>query len=622
MKESSIKSRANKDGPFTLRNASVIHSTEGNELKTDDKVQLCRCGKSRNKPFCDKSHIEYGFKSKKLEDRQPDIVDRYIGKDITIRDNRGVCSHRGFCTDNLPQVFRQGKEPWIDPNAAPADEIIRVIRMCPSGALGYEKNGTVQTDWEESEEISMKRNGPYEVKGNTDFYDEKGSQPQTSDHYTLCRCGGSKNKPFCDGTHWYNNFNDEKQQRFSNHTEKTAEKHMDQIQHIASTGDSINEPMGTTIENPKWEAITISGAQLSKLPINEDEPVRIETVIGKRAENPLKLSMPVYITHMSYGALSREAKLALSRGSATARTAMCSGEGGVLEESMKQSHQYIFEYVQNEYSFTETILRQCDAVEIKIGQAVKPGIGGHFPARKITDEIAAIRKRSKDQDIITPARYPDIYDSKSLAKKIKELREMAGEKPIGVKIAAGNVEKDLAVILEAEPDFITIDGKGGATGSVNKFIKDSASVPTIMALARARQFLERGGVKDISLIITGGLRISTDFAKAIAMGADAVAIGTAALMAIGCEQYRICNTGLCPTGITTHDPLLRSRIDVMESANRLNNFLNVTKKELETITRMCGVRDIHQLDLDDLSTHHSSISVVTGIKMKPQQSSG
>ncbi len=205
-------------------------------------------------------------------------------------------------------------------------------------------------------------------------------------------------------------------------------------------------------------------------------------------------------------------------------------------------------------------------------QAVKPGIGGHFPSGKITDEIAAIRKRSKDQDIITPARYPDIYDSNSLRKKVKELREMSGNKPVGVKIAAGNIEKDLAVILEAEPDFITIDGRGGATGSVNKFIKDSASVPTIMALARARDYLEQRGVHDISLIITGGLRISTDFVKVIAMGADAVAIGTAALMAIGCEQYRMCNTGRCPTGITTHDPLLRSRINVMESANRLNHY--------------------------------------------------
>jgi len=129
-------------------------------------------------------------------------------------------------------------------------------------------------------------------------------------------------------------------------------------------------------------------------------------------------------------------------------------------------------------------------------QAVKPGIGGHFPSGKITDEIAAIRKRSKDQDIITPARYPDIYDSNSLRKKVKELREMSGNKPVGVKIAAGNIEKDLAVILEAEPDFITIDGRGGATGSVNKFIKDSASVPTIMALARVRDYLEqRGGTR-------------------------------------------------------------------------------------------------------------------------------
>lgn len=264
---------------------------------------------------------------------------------------------------------------------------------------------------------------------------------------------------------------------------------MAHIHHMADTGTSIIEPMGPAFPLPSWDDITIMGAQLKKLPINEDEHVRLTTVIGPQAEYPMELSMPVYVTHMSFGALSKEAKIALSKGSALARTAMCSGEGGILEESRKEAYKYNFEYVQNEYSVTPENLKKCDAVEIKIGQAVKPGIGGHFPAAKITEEIGAIRNKPRDRDIVTPARYPDIVDVESLKKKVDWLREISGGRPVGVKIAAGNVEADLEVTVYARPDFITIDGKGGATGSVMKFIKDAASVPTCLPLPGHDGFL-------------------------------------------------------------------------------------------------------------------------------------
>ena len=610
MDQDAKKIRAVKNGPYIVEECTELRGSQGECVPVDPHVHLCRCGKSGDKPLCDNTHEKHGFRSTKLEGRQPDRTDRYEGKEIVVFDNRGVCSHRGHCTDNLPSVFIQGKEPWIDPDGADPKEIARVIRMCPSGALSYEWRGEKYCEWGGDPEIRFVRNAPFEVSGGITFYDEDGSVPETPDHYALCRCGGSKNKPFCDGTHWYNGFSDEKDYC---RQPPPSKRHMNAIHHMAATGKALNEPMGTELPLPNWDDITVHGAQLNRFPINEDEEITLETVIGPKAAKPLVISLPVYITHMSYGALSAEAKISLAKGARAAGTAVCSGEGGILEAEFTESGAYIFEYVQNEYSVSDENLRRCDAVEIKIGQAVKPGIGGHFPAEKITNEIAAVRDRPKDRDIITPARYRDIHRPKDLEDKVLWLRKKTGGKPVGIKIAAGNVEKDLAVALSAGPDFITIDGKGGATGSVPKFIKDSASVPTIYALCRAKRYLDSVGAQDVSLVITGGLRISSDFVKALALGADAVAVGTAALMAIGCRQYRICNTGRCPTGITSQDPLLRSRIDIKTAAARLENFLAVTKKELETFTRMTGHTRISDLSREDVSAVSHDIARAAGI---------
>jgi len=176
------------------------------------------------------------------------------------------------------------------------------------------------------------------------------------------------------------------------------------------------------------------------------------------------------------------------------------------------------------------------------------------------------------------------------------------------------VEADLAVALYAEPDFITIDGRAGGTASAPKFVKESASVPTVFALCRARRFLDENAAKNVSLLITGGFRVSSDFAKALALGADGVAIGTAALMAIGCQQYRICNTGKCPVGITTQDPELRARLDVEKSAGRLANFLRVSTEELKDFARLTGNDDVHKLSVDDLCTANSEISDHTPVE--------
>ena len=388
---------------------------------------------------------------------------------------------------------------------------------------------------------------------------------------------------------------------------------MADIHAMAETGQSIIEPMRTRKPVVSWDDILIKGAQLARIPLNDHDPVSARTIIGPNSKHPLVIESPVYVSHMSFGALSREAKIALAKGSAAAKTAVCSGEGGILPDSINNAYKYIFEYVPNRYSVTDENLLKVDAIEIKIGQSSKPGMGGHLPGRKVTKEIAAIRGFEPGHDIISPAHFDDILTADDLRKKVSWLRDKSGGKPIGVKIAAGDIEADLAVILKAEPDFITIDGRPGATGASPKYVKAATSIPTIFALYRARKFLDEQGASGISLVITGGLRVSPDFAKALAMGADAVAIASAALMACGCQQYRVCHTDKCPVGIATQDPELRARFDIEKAAARLGNFLRVCTEELCAFTRLTGNDDVHRLALSDLCTTNSEISGHTGI---------
>ena len=392
------------------------------------------------------------------------------------------------------------------------------------------------------------------------------------------------------------------------------ESYMADIHVMAETGESIIEPMRTRKPTLSWDDILIRGAQLAKIPLNQNQAVNTQTTIGPKAQHPLVIDTPIYITHMSFGALSKEAKIALAKGSAAVKTAMCSGEGGILIDSMESAYKYIFEYVPNRYSVTEENLKRVDAIEIKFGQSAKPGMGGHLPGKKVTKEIAEIRGFDEGVDIISPAHFEDIKNKKDLKKKVQWLRDASEGKPIGIKFAAGHIEADLEVALYAEPDFITIDGRAGATGASPKYVKASASVPTMFALYRAKKFLNDRGADQVSLVITGGLRVSSDFAKALALGADAVALGTSALIAIGCRQYRICGTGRCPTGITTQDPSLRSRLDIEKSAKGLRNYLYVSTSELKDFARLTGNDDVHKLSIDDLCTTNTEISNYTEIE--------
>ncbi|RPI39842.1 MAG: glutamate synthase [Methanoregulaceae archaeon] len=391
------------------------------------------------------------------------------------------------------------------------------------------------------------------------------------------------------------------------------EVYMADIHTMAATGESIMEPMRTKKPVISWDDILIKGAQIAKIPRNSTVPVNTRTVIGPRASRPLVIETPVFVTHMSYGALSAEVKIALAKGSAAAKTAIGGGEGGIFPEEKQSAYRYIFEYVPNRYSVSGENLRSSDAIEIKIGQSAEPGMGGRLPAEKVTAAIAAMRGYPEGEDILSPASFEDINNQDELKAKIRWLRDASGGRPVGVKIAAGAVEEDLEAILYAGPDFITLDGRPGATAAALKYIKAATSVPTIFALYRARKYLDGHGGKDISLVITGGLRVSSDFAKALALGADAIAIGTAALMACACQQYRMCHTGLCPVGVTTQAPELRKRLQSDISAQQLEHFLRVSTEELKDFARLTGNNDVHALGIRDLCTTSSEISGHTEI---------
>ena len=388
---------------------------------------------------------------------------------------------------------------------------------------------------------------------------------------------------------------------------------MDAIHQMAITGESIVAAMYTEMPMPSWDDILILGNQLNPQPLESDVDVNTRTIIGKNAKKPLIIESPIYITHMSFGALSRETKIALAKGSAAIKTAQCSGEGGILPEEMENAYRYIFEYVPNKYSATDDNLKNADAIEIKIGQSTKPGLGGQLQGEKVTDEISEIRGKPLGEDIHSPATIPEVNSKEDLKDLVDELRQRSCGRPIGLKFAAGRIEDDLKYVLYAEPDFITIDGRGGSTGASPKLVRDSTSVPTVYALARARKFLD-SHESDIDLTITGGLRVSSDFAKALAMGANAVAIGTGAMIAAACQQYKICDTGDCPVGVATQDDELRKRLKIDTAAKRVENYLRVSTEELKTFARITGHDDVHHMNVNDLCTVNSEISDYTAIR--------
>jgi glutamate synthase domain-containing protein 2 len=364
---------------------------------------------------------------------------------------------------------------------------------------------------------------------------------------------------------------------------------------------------------PKWEDIQFLPAQLHRRPLMDDEAVRTGVVIGPKAAKPLVLSMPLFVSDMSFGALSSEAKIALSKGAEMAGTGICSGEGGMLPEEQANNSRYFYELASAKFGFSFEKAAKAQAFHFKGGQGAKTGTGGHLPGKKVNEEIAKVRGLEPGQAAISPATFPDLKTPQDFREIADEVRSLSGGIPIGFKIAASHIEKDIEFALECGVDYIILDGRGGGTGAAPTILRDNINVPTIPALARARKYLDHVGASDVTLVITGGLRIAEDFAKALMLGADAVAVSNAAIQAIGCLGMRACHTNNCPVGIATQKDHLRARLEIEKSAKQLHNFFNATNDLIKVIARACGHDDVNKFRFEDLSTYNHDMHRLTGI---------
>ena len=364
---------------------------------------------------------------------------------------------------------------------------------------------------------------------------------------------------------------------------------------------------------PSWDDIQIITAQLATPPLLDDEPVGTEVVIGPGAQKPLRLEIPLLVSDMSFGALSASAKVALARGAELAGTGICSGEGGMLEEERAANSRYFYQLASARFGFSWDKLDKVQAFHFKGGQGAKTGTGGHLPGSKVTGRIAEVRGLMEGEPAISPARFPDWTEVAQIRAFADEVRSRTGGIPIGYKLSAQHIEKDLDAALAVGVDYVILDGRGGGTGAAPLIFRDNISVPTIPALARARRHLDRSDRRDVTLIITGGLRTPADFVKALALGADAVALSNSALQAIGCIAMRACETNNCPVGIATQKPELVNRLVVEKSARQLANFLDASVHLMQVMARACGHDHLSKLCVDDLVTWKKEMSDLSGV---------
>ncbi len=398
------------------------------------------------------------------------------------------------------------------------------------------------------------------------------------------------------------------------------EPHTGYIQHLAKFGLSQVghhgrvEAMGVPWDQlPQWRDIQILTAQLHRLPLLEDVPVGTDVVIGPRAAKPLRLKIPLFVSDMSFGALSAESKTALAMGAEMAGTGICSGEGGMLPEEQAANSRYFYELASARFGFSMDKVQRCQAFHFKGGQGAKTGTGGHLPGHKVTAKIAAVRGLEVGEPAISPPRFPDWDNLGAFRDFAAQVREATGGIPIGFKLSAQHVERDIEAALEIGVDYIILDGRGGGTGAAPLIFRDNIAVPTIPALARARRFLDASDARDVTLIATGGLRLPADFVKALALGADAIAVSNAAIQAIGCLGMRACHTNNCPVGIATQKDALRARLKIEKSASQLCNFFEAATELMQVMARACGHDHLSGFHLDDLTTWSREMAHLTGI---------
>ncbi len=448
----------------------------------------------------------------------------------------------------------------------------------------------------------------------------------------LCRCKHTGNPPYCDGSH--KQFSDEQVgkpgpgveivgSRDSAPVAKATpeEPDVELIHQLAREGLDIvghhgpMTAMGVPRHKlPHWDDIQVMTAQLAVKPLLEDQPVATRTIIGPGAKKPLVLDIPLLVSDMSFGALSEEAKVALARGAELAGTGICSGEGGMLPEEQAENSRYLYELASAMFGYDERQLARVQAFHFKGGQGAKTGTGGHLPGSKNTARIAQVRGIPEGQPAVSPPTFRELTSVGDFRRFADRVRDITGGIPIGFKLSANHIEKDIGFALDAGADYLILDGRGGGTGAAPQIFRDHISVPTIPALARARRFLDRQGDNgSVSLVITGGLRLPMDFVKALAMGADAIAIANSALQAIGCVAARMCNTNNCPAGIATQKPELRRRLDVQRSAENLARFLAAAVSLMQVMARACGHSDLHQFNKEDIATWDRDMALLSGI---------
>ncbi len=614
-----------KNGPLRVEGLKIFEGVEG-QIETTQEMLLCRCGQSNNKPFCDGAHVASGFKDKREENEDDERL-IFPGDPITIYENVAICSHAGYCPSGKPDKWR----PKMPNSGFTDEELIEKIKKCPSGALSYARGTTEHRNPKAGrpQNIRIRKDGPLEIEGGIELRNAEWGECASHEHCTLCRCGASKFKPFCDGTHdvvWKQGEEDYQPKTETQMSKSTPlEPHVAFIHNLAQRGLEGDDGIGAEglmgamgpprTELPTWDDIQIMTAQLNPAPLAQDVEVGTELIIGPRAKKPLRLSMPIFVSDMSFGALSQETKVALSKGAELAQTGICSGEGGMLPEEQMANSRYLYELGSGKYGFEVEQLRKVQAFHFKSGQAAKTGTGGHLPASKVTQRIAEIRGIKPWTASESPPTFTDMSSVSDFRNFADWVREISGGIPIGFKISANRLEQTIDFALEASADYIILDGRGGGTGAAPLIFRDNISVPTIPALARARQHLDHCEVSgDVTLIITGGLRTPADFVKALALGADGIALANASIQAVGCIGARICNTNKCPAGIATQDPELRKLVDVDAAAKRVERFFDSSNKLMQVMARACGHNHFNKFTKQDISTWHWEMAKLTGIE--------
>ncbi len=604
-----------KDGPLRVSGLESLEGDKGS-IEVEKEIMLCRCGQSANKPFCDGAHVKAEFKGESGPNEDNERLN-FPGEPVTFYENVAICSHAGYCASGKPDEWKKDHSD---------DEIIAMCQKCPSGALSYAIDGKEYRDRDHPMKISIEKDGPFRVQGRIELRNTVWGEGASREHYTLCRCGASKMKPFCDGSHdevWKNGEDAFKLKAGAEEAKATPlEPHVATIHQMARGGveelgeDGPMTAMGPPrTELPSWDKIQIMVAQLDPPPLQNDVEVKTELVIGPKAARPLGLDIPIFVSDMSFGALSEEAKISLATGAHRAGTGICSGEGGMLPEEQAANSRYLYELGSGKHGYTEDLLPKIQAFHFKCGQAAKTGTGGHLPACKVTEKIAEVRGIDPGTASISPPTFKDLTTVRDFREFADRVRELTGGIPIGFKISANHLEKTIDFAVEASADYIILDGRGGGTGAAPTLFRDHISVPTIPALARARRHLDKlGKTGEVTLIITGGLRIPADYIKALALGADGVALANAAIQAIGCIGARICNTNRCPAGIATQDPALRAQLNIERSATRLHNFFQAAVGQMKTMARACGHHDLSQFNANDLSTFYKDMAELSGVE--------